>query len=64
MTHFFEPMWLGLLAGVVEIGLAFWAAGDFGHKTVLLLVWVGLSALIHGVVQIILAFQLRSLRNA
>jgi uncharacterized membrane protein HdeD (DUF308 family) len=64
ITHFFEPMWLGLLAGVVEIGLAFWAAGDFGHKTVLLLVWVGLSALIHGVVQIILAFHLRSLRDA
>jgi uncharacterized membrane protein HdeD (DUF308 family) len=31
---------------------------------VLLLVWVGLSALIHGVVQIILAFHLRSLRDA
>jgi uncharacterized membrane protein HdeD (DUF308 family) len=64
ITHFFEPMWLGLLLGIAEIGLAFWAAGDFGHKTVLLLVWVGLGALIHGVVQIILAFHLRSLRNA
>jgi uncharacterized membrane protein HdeD (DUF308 family) len=64
LTHLFEPMWLGLLAGIVEIGLAFWAAGDFGHKTVLLLVFVGLSALIHGVVQIILAFNLRSLRTA
>jgi uncharacterized membrane protein HdeD (DUF308 family) len=64
ITHLFEPMWLGLVAGIVEIGLAFWAAGDFGHKTVLLLVWVGLSALVHGVVQIILAFNLRSLRNA
>lgn len=64
VTRLFEPMWFGLLAGVVEIGLAFWAAGNFGHKTVLLLVWVGLSALIHGVVQIILAFRLRSLRNA
>jgi uncharacterized membrane protein HdeD (DUF308 family) len=64
IMHIFEPMWLGLLAGIVEIGLAFWAAGDFGHKTVLLLVWVGLSALIHGVMQIILAFNLRSLRSA
>ena len=64
ITRFFEPMWLGLLAGIVQIGLAFWAAGDFGHKTVLLLVWVGLSALVHGVVQIILAFNLRSLRHA
>lgn len=63
VTRLFEPMWLGILAGIVEIGLAFWAAGDFGHKTVLLLVWVGLSALIHGVIQIVLAFHLRSLRN-
>jgi uncharacterized membrane protein HdeD (DUF308 family) len=64
ITHLFEPMWLGLLGGIAEIGIAFWAAGNFGHKTVLLLVFVGLSALIHGVVQIILAFNLRALGNA
>jgi uncharacterized membrane protein HdeD (DUF308 family) len=64
VTRFFEPVWLGILLGAVEVGLAFWAAGDFGHKTVLLLVWVGLSALIHGVMQIVLAFHLRSLRSA
>ena len=56
--------WVMLITGGIQIGLAFWAAGDFGHKTVLLLVWVGLSALIHGVMQIILAFNLRSLRSA
>jgi uncharacterized membrane protein HdeD (DUF308 family) len=64
LTHLMEPMWLGLLAGSIEIGLAFWAAGDFGHKTILLLVWVGLSALIHGVMQIVLAIHLRSLQSA
>jgi uncharacterized membrane protein HdeD (DUF308 family) len=64
VTRLFEPMWLGLVAGIVEIGIGFWAAGDFGHKTVLLLVWVGMIALIEGVLQIVLAFHIRSLRNA
>jgi Short repeat of unknown function (DUF308) len=64
LTHLIEPLWMGLVAGIIEVGLAFWAAGDFGHKTILLLVWVGLSALVHGVMQIVLAFHLRSLRIA
>jgi uncharacterized membrane protein HdeD (DUF308 family) len=64
IAHLYEPIWLGLLVGIAEIGLAFWAAGDFGHKTVLLVVWVGLSALIHGVMQVVFAFRLRSLRTA
>lgn len=52
--------WLGLLAGVAQILLAFWAAGDFGHKAFLLVVWVGASALAHGIVEIVRAFELRS----
>ena len=51
-----------LLTGVVgltQIGLAFWAAGDFGHKSFLLVVWVGATALAHGVLQIVRAFDLR-----
>lgn len=51
--------WVGLVSGVVLIALAFWAAGDFGHKAFLLVVWVGASALAHGVVQIVTAFRLR-----
>jgi len=35
------------------------AAGDFGHKAFLLVVWVGASALAHGVLQIARAFELR-----
>jgi hypothetical protein len=64
ITHYFEPMWLGLLFGIAEIGLAFWAAGDFEHKAFLLIVWVGASALINGVMQIVLAFRLRSLSHS
>jgi uncharacterized membrane protein HdeD (DUF308 family) len=51
--------WTGLVAGIVQVLLAFWAAGDFGHKTTLLIVWVGATALAHGILQIILAFELK-----
>jgi uncharacterized membrane protein HdeD (DUF308 family) len=51
--------WLMLLLGVAQILLAFWAAGNFGHKAFLLVVWVGASALAHGFVEIVRAFELR-----
>ena len=54
-----ELWWIGLISGVIQIALPFWAAGDFGHKAFLLVVWVGASALAHGVVQIATAFRLR-----
>ena len=54
-----ELWWVGLISGVILILLAFWAAGDFGHKAFLLVVWVGASALAHGVVQLVTAFRLR-----
>ncbi len=54
-----ELWWAGLVSGVVQILLAFWAAGDFGNKAFLLIVWVGASALAQGVVQIVTAFRLR-----
>jgi uncharacterized membrane protein HdeD (DUF308 family) len=54
-----ELWWAGLVSGVVQVLLAFWAAGDFGHKAFLLVVWVGASALAHGIVQIVTAFRLR-----
>jgi uncharacterized membrane protein HdeD (DUF308 family) len=54
-----ELWWAGLVLGVVQILLAFWAAGDFGHKAFLLVVWVGASALAHGVLQLVTAFRIR-----
>ncbi len=54
-----ELWWVGLISGIVLIALAFWAAGDFGHKAFLLVVWVGASALVHGIAQIVMAFRLR-----
>jgi len=56
--------WLGLIAGIVQIILGFWAAGDFGHRVILLVVWVGLAALMRGISEIIFAFTLKHLRGA
>jgi uncharacterized membrane protein HdeD (DUF308 family) len=55
--------WLRLLAGGVEIGLAFWAAGYFGRKAFLVVVWVGAWALMRGITEIVLAFEIRSLHK-
>lgn len=51
--------WLLLVLGGVQLLLAFWAAGNFGHKAFLLVVWIGATALAHGVVEIVRAFALR-----
>jgi uncharacterized membrane protein HdeD (DUF308 family) len=54
-----ELWWVGLISGTVLVLLAFWAAGDFGHKAFLLVVWVGASSLVHGIVQLVTAFRIR-----
>jgi uncharacterized membrane protein HdeD (DUF308 family) len=61
-----NPMWwLGLLSGILMIVLAFWTSGQFFiQKAYTLLVFAGIWALMHGVTDIIRAFQARSLRRA
>jgi uncharacterized membrane protein HdeD (DUF308 family) len=59
-----EGWWLLLIAGIVQLVLGFWAAGDFGHRVVLLVVWVGATALIRGIMQIVFAFRLRGVAHA
>jgi len=55
--------WMGLTLGIVEVLLGFWAAGDFGHKVILLVIWVGAAALTRGISEIMLAFTLRHMRS-
>ena len=62
-AHGAHLWWLRLILGLVEIGIGFWAAGDFGNQTILLIVWVGLTALFRGIGEIILAFGLRGLQD-
>jgi uncharacterized membrane protein HdeD (DUF308 family) len=54
----FDLWWLQLIAGVVEILLAFWVAGAFREKAILLVVSVGVIALLRGITELLLAFKL------
>jgi uncharacterized membrane protein HdeD (DUF308 family) len=56
--------WLGLVAGVLLILLAFWVSGSdrvfqLQARTYLILFWVGLMALIRGITSIVFAFMIR-----
>jgi uncharacterized membrane protein HdeD (DUF308 family) len=55
-----EIWWLQLAVGIAEILLGFWAAGYFGDSAILLVAWVGASALMRAITEIIFAFKLRS----
>jgi uncharacterized membrane protein HdeD (DUF308 family) len=59
----FELWWLQLVLGIAEIFLAFWVAGDFREKAILLVVYVGLSALMRGITELFLAFKLKALQT-
>jgi uncharacterized membrane protein HdeD (DUF308 family) len=50
--------WVRMISGFICIGLAFWASGDFQHKSILLIVWLGLFALFRGINSFIVAFTL------
>jgi len=52
--------WLGLVVGILEILLAFWASQRYyPARATLILVWVGFMAMFRGITEIVLAFQLR-----
>jgi uncharacterized membrane protein HdeD (DUF308 family) len=59
----FELWWLQLVIGLLEILLAFWVAGNFREKAILLVVYVGIIALSRGVSEIFVAFKLKGLRR-
>ncbi|HLM27339.1 MAG TPA: DUF308 domain-containing protein [Thermoleophilaceae bacterium] len=57
--------WLGLISGILMVILAFWTSGQFFiEKAYLLLVFAGIWALLHGITDIVRAFQLRALGKA
>jgi uncharacterized membrane protein HdeD (DUF308 family) len=56
--------WLTLIAGILMVILAFWTSGQFFiHRAYTLLVFAGIWALMHGITDIVRAFQVRSLRE-
>ena len=62
--HANDLWWLGLVTGIIEIGLAFWASGYFAGSAALLIVWVGIGALMRGISEITMAFMLRKLGSS
>jgi uncharacterized membrane protein HdeD (DUF308 family) len=57
--------WLGLIVGVLELLLGFWASQQyFAPRAILILTWVGFFALFHGIGEIVMAFELRRLHTA
>ena len=52
--------WLGLVVGIFEVLLAFWASQQvFAPRAALILIWVGFAAMFRGFTEIFLAFELR-----
>jgi uncharacterized membrane protein HdeD (DUF308 family) len=62
--HEIEVWWLQLIGGIIEVVLAFWAAGYYGRSAVLLIAWVSAFAVIRGVRDIVFAFRVRELQHA
>jgi uncharacterized membrane protein HdeD (DUF308 family) len=55
------PLWgLTLTVGVLEVLLGFWAVGYPGRSAWLLLVWVGVGVILHGIGDLVAAFTYRS----
>ena len=59
----FDGWWLQLLVGILEILIAFWVAGSFREKVILLVVYVGVMAISRGITELLLAFKLRGSRR-
>jgi uncharacterized membrane protein HdeD (DUF308 family) len=52
--------WLGLIAGLLELGLGFWAAQQyFPARAVLMLLWVGFYSMFRGISAIVFAFEVQ-----
>jgi hypothetical protein len=59
------PLWgLSFGAAILELLIGLWAVGYPGRSAALLVLWVGISALVRGITQIVFAFQIRSAAHA
>jgi uncharacterized membrane protein HdeD (DUF308 family) len=57
--------WLGLITGILELLLGFWASQQFfAPRAILILIWVGFFALFRGIGEIVMAFELHRVDRA
>lgn len=53
--------WLGLVTGILELGLGFWASQQYyPTRGALLLLWIGFFAMFRGISEIVVGFQLKA----
>lgn len=64
ISHPAHLWWVGLVVGIIEILLAFWAAGYFRGSAIILVAWVAAMTLLRGITEIVMAFRLRKLKKA
>jgi uncharacterized membrane protein HdeD (DUF308 family) len=58
----YDLWWIGLIAGILMLVVAFWTGGQFFiHKQYILLAFAGIWALLHGVTDLMRAFYIRQL---
>jgi uncharacterized membrane protein HdeD (DUF308 family) len=50
--------WVLLICGFIELGLGFWAAGSWNASIVVLVAWVAAAAMVRGISDIALGFQM------
>jgi uncharacterized membrane protein HdeD (DUF308 family) len=62
--HEADLWWVLLATGVLEVLLGFWAASYPGRSASLLIIWVGIGALLRGITQLVMAFQVRKIHGA
>lgn len=63
LSHGTPFWWLGLIAGIIEIAIGFWAIGYPGRSAALLVIWAGFAAVFRGIADIAMAFQVRHLKK-
>jgi uncharacterized membrane protein HdeD (DUF308 family) len=59
-----EHWWIGLVAGLLQLGLGGWAVRETDRSVILLLTIVGIYCVIGGISSIVAAFQLRAAKES
>jgi uncharacterized membrane protein HdeD (DUF308 family) len=53
--------WLGLISGILQVAIALWAVGYPGRSAALLVLWVSIAAIMKGITDMVMGFQVRRL---
>lgn len=53
-----DMWWLGLIVGIAQVLIGFWAIGYAGRSIALLVIWVGATALARGISNLVIGFGL------